>query len=402
MLAICLALAAGPATAHQAPVPRLQRLLSEALASQSHLGFEARRLSGEVLYAVNSSKLFSPASVLKLATTYAALRQLGPETRFKTELVTTGSVTNGELTGDLWLKGYGDPTLRSEDLGAFVAALQEQGLARISGDLIADAGLYAGPRHPAGWMWDDLGYGFAAPLSALSLDSNAGLADPLGEPPELRAAQRLSERLARAGIVLAGTVRVGRSPADATVRYRHDSPSLSEIIRRTNKDSNNFYAETLVRQLGLAQATGSLAPGTHAAGMEALQSTLATLGWEPDRYRVSDGSGLSRYDAVTPSQMTVLLVAAARMPQASHFLASLPVAGVDGTLATRMRGTRAQGVVLAKTGTMSGVSSLCGYVLPPGKEPVAFSLMINGFVGSAKPVQDLQDAVMDALVEALD
>jgi D-alanyl-D-alanine carboxypeptidase/D-alanyl-D-alanine-endopeptidase (penicillin-binding protein 4) len=399
---LAAALAAGPATAHQAQVPRLEHLLDEAKASQSHLGFEARRLSGELLYAVNSDKLFSPASVLKLATTYAVLHQLGPETRFKTELLTSAPVSDGELAGDLWVKGHGDPTLRTADLGTFVTALQAQGVTRIAGDLVADSSLFEGPRHPEGWMWDDLGYGFAAPMSALSLDSNAGLSDPQREPPELRAAQRLSERLAEAGIALAGTVRVGKAPAEATVRYRQSSPPVAEIVRQTNKESDNFYAETLVRHLGLVQATGSHVPGTHAAGMAALHGALGHLGWEPGRYHMSDGSGLSRYDAVTPAQMTGLLLAAARMPQASRFLSSLPVAGVDGTLATRMRGTRAQGVVLAKTGTMSGVSSLCGYVLLPGKEPVAFTLMVNGFVGSAKPVQDLQDAVMDAMIEAID
>jgi D-alanyl-D-alanine carboxypeptidase/D-alanyl-D-alanine-endopeptidase (penicillin-binding protein 4) len=395
-------LAAGPATAHQAESPRLEQLLTEAKTSRIHLGFEARRLSGEVLYAVNSDKLFSPASVLKLATTYAALLQLGPETRFKTELLAAAPVSDGVLAGDLWVKGHGDPTLRTADLGAFVAVLQAQGVTWIAGDLVADASLFQGPRHPDGWMWDDLGYGFAAPLSALSLDSNASLADPQRDLPELRAAQRLSERLAEAGIALAGTVRVGQAPADATVRYRHDSPPVAEIVRQTNKESNNFYAETLVRHLGLAEATGNHVPGTHAAGMAAVHRVLGTVGWEPGDYRMTDGSGLSRYNAVTPWQLTDLLLAAARMPQASRFLSSLPVAGVDGTLVNRLRGTRAQGVVLAKTGTMSGVSSLCGYVLLPGKEPVAFSLMVNGFVGSAKPIQELQDAVMDALVDMMD
>ena len=325
------------------------------------------------------------------------MRRLGPETRFKTELLTQAAIVAGEVPGDVWLKGYGDPTLRTEDFDAFAAALRERGVTRLAGDLIADGSLFDGPRYPPGWMWDDLDQAFAAPVSALSLEGNASQSQAVQESPELRAALRLKERLAEAGIALAGTVRIGKAPVEATVLFRHDSPPVSEIVRQVNKDSNNFIAETLVRQLGLQQASGS-----HAVGMAALRETLDEAGWPQGSYRLADGSGLSRYDAVTPSQIATLLVAAARMPEANAFMASLPVAGVDGTLATRMRGTRAQGIVWAKTGTMTGVSSLCGYVAPPGKEPLAFALMINGFVGPAKPMQELQDALLEALVMATD
>lgn len=325
------------------------------------------------------------------------MRRLGPETRFTTELLATTPIRGGALSGDLWLKGNGDPTLRMDDLDAFAAALRERGVTRLAGDLIADASLFDGPRHPPGWMWDDLDQAFAAPVSALSLEGQAAPFSAAMEPPELRTALRLRERLAEAGIALAGTVRVGKAPVEAAVLYRHVSAPVSEIVRQVNKDSNNVKAETLVRHLGLQQASGS-----HAVGMTALRETLGEIGWNPVSYRLADGSGLSRYDAVTPSQMAALLVAAARMPEASAFMDSLPVAGVDGTLATRMRGTRLEGLVWAKTGTMTGVSSLCGYVRPPGKDPLAFAILINGFVGSAKPMQELQDALLDALLTAVD
>ena len=354
-----------------------------------------RRLSGELLYARNADKLFTPASVVKLATSYAALRLLGSETRFKTELLTTAPLVEGQLAGDVWLKGHGDPTLDQDALDALAAALSELGINRIGGDLVADASLFEGPAYPPGWMWDDLRHAFAAPVSALRLVASGSVS--LEDTPERQVALRLSERLAAMGITLAGSVRVGHAPPDATVLARHDSPTVAEIVGLVNKDSNNLYAETLVRQLGLRQASGS-----HAAGMTVLREALGEVGWMPDAYRLADGSGLSRYDAVTPSQMTRLLLAASRMPEAPAFMASLPVAGRDGTLATRMQGTRAEGVVWAKTGTMSGVSSLCGYVMAPGQEPVAFAVMVNGFVGTAKPIQELQDALMDALVAAGD
>lgn len=356
-----------------------------------------RRLSGEVLYARDAERLFTPASVVKLATTYAALRRLGPETRFKTELLALDAPQDGVVDGDVWLKGYGDPTLSTADLETLASALREQGVTQITGDLIADASLFDGPRYPPGWMWDDLAHAFAAPVSALSLNANAVMSEAVQVPPDLRTALSLQGRLAQAGITLAGTVRVGKAPPDAHVLTRHASKPLTEIVRTLSKESNNFYAETLIRQLGLLQASGS-----HAAGMGVLRQTLEEAGWTAGRYRLEDGSGLSRYDAVTPAQMTQLLVDAARMPDAPAFMDALPVAGSDGTLATRMRGTRAEGVVKAKTGTMGGVSSLCGYVLRAEREPLVFALMVNGFVGSAKPVQDLQDALLDALVAAVD
>lgn len=394
---LAAALTASPSHAQQAPFQRLDLLLTDPVLRQSHVGLDVRRLSGEVLYAHHAERLFTPASVVKLATTATALRRLGPETRFKTEVLASSEVVNGELRGDVWVKGYGDPTLRTADLDAFVDGLTELGLRRIAGDVIADASHFEGPRYPSGWMWDDLTTSFAAPVSALSLDANAALDDPLHEPPELRVAERLSERLAEIGITLAGTVRVGQAPERAEVLYQHWSPPLAEIVAQTNKASDNFLAETLVRHLGAQNASGS-----HAAGMTVLHQALGEVGWGSGTYRLEDGSGLSRYDAVTPRQMTDLLVAAALMPEAPSFLGSLPVASVDGTLASRMLGTRAQGVVAAKTGTMSGVSSLSGYVLRPGKEPLAFTLMINGFAGSAKPIQQFQDALLDALVEAAD
>lgn len=382
-----------PGLAHADPFAPLHAALDQA--PQSLLGLEIRTLTGEVLFQQHAEGLFAPASTLKLATAYAALLRLGSEARFRTELLSAAPLTGPELSGDLAIKGFGDPTLRSGDLDAFVTALQATGVRRVAGDLVADASLFEGPPVPPGWMWDDLDLAFAAPVSALSLDGNAP--PDRAAPPELRAARTLAEKLGAAGITLTGNVRVGEAPPDSRLLYRHWSPPLSEIVWTLNKASNNLYAETLIRHLGLARGSG-----THAAGMAAMTETLTEVGWASGSFRVEDGSGLSRYNLVTPSQLARLLVAAARMPASEALMASLPVAGVDGTLASRMRGTRAEGRVLAKTGTMSGVSGLAGYVTRPGREPLVVVMLINGFVGSARSVQGLQDAVLEALVQALD
>lgn len=381
------------ALAHADPFAPLHAVLDRA--PRSLWGLEIRTLSGEVLLQRHAEGLFAPASTLKLATAYAALLRLGPAARFRTELLSAAPLTGPELGGDLAIKGFGDPTLESGDLDAFVAALQAKGVRRVAGDLVADASLFEGPRVPPGWMWDDLSLPFAAPVSALSLDGNAP--SDQAAPPELRAARTLAGKLSAAGIAIAGTVRVGEAPTDASLLYCHVSPPLSEIVRTLNKASSNLYAETLVRHLGLVRGAG-----THPAGMAEMTGILSEAGWASESFRVEDGSGLSRYNLVTPSQLASLLVAAARMPAFETFLASLPVAGVDGTLATRMRGTRAEGRVLAKTGTMSGVSCLAGYVVRPGREPLVVVMMVNGFVGSARSVQGLQDAVIEALIQALE
>ena len=169
-----------------------------------------------------------------------------------------------------------------------------------------------------------------------------------------------------------------------------ESPPLSELLKETNQKSNNLYAEALLRVLGAN--LGKLSPtySTAQMGLDVVKTTLTQLGVDPSGYAIVDGSGLSRHNLVSPEAIAQTLIAMARSPLASFYRASLPVAGISGTLENRFRNTPAQGIVQAKTGTVSGVVALSGYIDAPNYEPLVFSIIVNQ---SDRPATTLRQAV---------
>lgn len=442
---------------------RLDAVLERYAPAQSHVGVSVITLAdGAVLYERQADKLFLPASVQKVLTTTAALSLLGSQKRFATRLMAEGLVEGGRLRGHLFLKGEGDPTLEAEDLEALAGKLAASGIREVAGDLVTDATAFgATGLRPDGWAWDDLAWGYGAPVSALSLHRNAvdvavapgaaggavrvaltpptayvqlrtqAVTHPAGGVSTLAirgdyeggverwtltgglgagSAQEtlsrsvsdparftgtvLKEALARRGVVVMGRVRPGAAPAQARNLAVHQSPPLADLVRLTNKDSDNLIAETLLLHAGIRAKGG---PGTWEKGLAAVSSFLERAGWPQGAYRLSDGSGLSRYNAVTPGQMSRLLrhVAGDRLAYPA-FLISLPVSGVDGTLGSRLSAGPAKGRLRAKTGTMSGVSGLAGYLDSP-RGPIVVSIFVNGFAGSAAPSRELQDKLVEAL-----
>jgi len=172
------------------------------------------------------------------------------------------------------------------------------------------------------------------------------------------------------------------------------SPPLSELLVETNQNSNNLYAEALLRILGARLQPMQIAQTTTDIGLQSVKDTLTDLGIDPSGYVLADGSGLSRQNLASPEAIAQTLRIVANSPLASVYRASLPVAGVSGTLKSRFRGTTAQGIVLAKTGTMSGVVALSGYINSPNYEPLAFSIIVNQ---SDRPASVLRQTV-DSIV----
>jgi serine-type D-Ala-D-Ala carboxypeptidase/endopeptidase (penicillin-binding protein 4) len=168
----------------------------------------------------------------------------------------------------------------------------------------------------------------------------------------------------------------------------HLSKPLSEVIVELNKESDNFYADMLLKTLGASQK----GQGSFAAGSEAVGEMLKRAG-VPTGYRVVDGSGLSRYNWITPEQMVTLLTFAHAQPYRDYLEKSLPIAGVDGTLANRMKGTIAGNRAIAKTGSMGGVNALSGFVTAQNGHKLAYTVMTNG-VYKSKYARDLQDQVV--------
>lgn len=157
-----------------------------------------------------------------------------------------------------------------------------------------------------------------------------------------------------------------------------DSPPISELIKETNQKSNNVYAEVLLRSIGRTHPQHyTSTEDTSTLGIALVKQRLAELGVNPQAYSLRDGSGLSRHNLVAPTALIQVLSAIAAMPEGQLFRDSLPVAGVSGSLKNRMKGTLAQGIVRAKTGSMGGIVSLSGYVNSPKYSPLVFSIILN-------------------------
>jgi PBP4 family serine-type D-alanyl-D-alanine carboxypeptidase len=409
---------------------------------------------------IDADRRFVPASNVKLVTAAAALQALGPAYRSRSDVRFAGTRAQGNWEGTLTLVGGGDPLLSTADLDAVIQGLKAAGMQRFHGRVVADETRFDPLRKGPGWMWDDAGSDDAPPISALVLNlahldlaiRPAGLGQPLsvrpepftgygivdnrsrtavsGEPveavcrpingrdviqvtgclapgsaaqkqtvtitdPPLYAATQFAEAIGRAGIP--SRITVGGAPGGGTVVASHDSAPLPDVVRALQKDSVNLIAEILLKQVGASQ--GGL-PGTSAKGIAAAQKFLTAVGWQPETYRLVDGSGLSRYNLLSPRQLTQLLTYMDAQPTtAAAYRAALPVAAVDGTLAKRFRALRDSRRLVAKTGTLSGVVALSGYVETVAKERLAFSMLINGGVGATTPLRQVQDDVLTAVAD---
>jgi serine-type D-Ala-D-Ala carboxypeptidase/endopeptidase (penicillin-binding protein 4) len=174
-----------------------------------------------------------------------------------------------------------------------------------------------------------------------------------------------------------------------------ESRPLIEDIRVINKVSQNLHAEILLRLLGREKGTAA----TVESGLEVVRGFLTKASVPGEQYVFYDGSGLSRQNLVTPHAVVVLLEYAWQQPWGKAFRDTLPVAGIDGSLADRMRGTNAQGKVYGKTGSLGGVKTLSGYAITNHGEPVAFSILTNNLNVPAKKVTDAIDQIVMAIVE---
>jgi D-alanyl-D-alanine carboxypeptidase/D-alanyl-D-alanine-endopeptidase (penicillin-binding protein 4) len=204
--------------------------------------------------------------------------------------------------------------------------------------------------------------------------------------------EALREALELRGIVVDSGValRAARGlPPDQLLLLRTASPPLREVLAAFEKPSQNQIGEILLKTLGLAR-TGV---GRADSGARVVREQLLAWGARPDGFVIRDGSGLSRHNVVTPETIVQVLDAMRRGPHASIFVESLPIAGVDGTIRTRMRGTSAQANLRAKTGTLDMVRSLSGYVTTPQQRTIIFSVLANNFLVPNRDVEAVQDVI---------
>ena len=344
--------------------------------------------TGEVIYEKNAHKLHHPASTTKLFTAAIALAKLGPDYQFTTSLY-TDTTSDPELVGNVYLKGRADPVLQTEDLINMCNVLVQTGVKTIQGDIIVDETYLDAVREGPGWMWDDRPLRISA-LSIRDIEPNTHVGNRA-----LTCGQLLKTTIMQKGIKVVGNVVTGTVAADVRRVATHRSPPISDIIKWMNKLSDNWIAEFLFKTIG-AEVKGE--PGSWAKGREAVTEFLSEIGGETPAHRFVDGSGLSRYNLINAELLTKLLVYMYHnfelMPE---FMASLPIAGIDGTLKNRMHRMSAEKVLRAKTGTLSGVSALAGYTITEDEEVLAFGILVSHYVGSAGIARGIQDKIGDML-----
>lgn len=341
--------------------------------------------AGAELYASRPDVRRVPASVQKLYTTATALVRLGPEARLSTQVLATGPVLGGTLDGDLYLRGAGDPTFGGPQMTALARSLTARtGLERVTGRVIGDETAFDGRRGPPSSLFRTSSY--VGPLSALAFKrGRTGLRSPWFQTsPGLFAAQAFERVLRRERVITGSRALTGRTPASAAPLAEVASPPIAALVGQTNRPSDNYFAETLMKVLGARPG----AAGTTRAGAQVVVASMQRLGATP---RVVDGSGLARTNRTSPREVVALLRAMTLDPSAGPaFEASLAVAGRSGTLASRMRGTPAAGNCRAKTGSLQAVSALAGYCTASGGSTrVAFAFLMNDVnLFAARRLQD--------------
>ena len=346
--------------------------------------------SGRTIYASRADTPRTPASVEKLYTTATALTLYGVEGRLSTRaLGDVGADPGGLLIGNLYLRGGGDPNFGAPEAGELADRLiLDGGLREVTGRVIGDESAFDSRRGPpsAGFrLTSDVG-----PLSALTFNrGRTGLRRPYWQPsPPLFAARGLERALERRGVLVGGAARAGSTPRDALPLAEQPSATMAELARVTNRPSDNFNAETLIKALGSEFGTG----GSTGAGALVVRRTMAGFGVLP---QVADGSGLSRANRTTPRQVVNLLEHMAQDQTGPAFETSLAVAGRNGTLDRRMRRSIARDRCHAKTGTLRYVSALAGYCQTVAGARVAFAFLMNGVnVHGARALQDRMAAAL--------
>lgn len=417
----------------------------------------------KTLYEKNTKLLFRPASNLKILTSAAALYFLGPNYQFQTSVYHSGKITDSVCYGDLYVVGGCDPNFSIEDLDTMIIKIREYGIKEIKGNMYGDVTMMDSLFWGNGWMWDDDPSSDAPYLSALNINSNCVnlMIEPgnLNSPakitmyPESRYYNVINnsltfesdtswievtrdwvnrtnnfivsggisskeialydnlnvfnpgmffltlfkEGLNKHSISFNGNISFAPYDTNSNLVYSKNR-SYKKVNEKLNKESDNLCAEMTLRALAQFYF---YKPATAAKGILLIDSLIKLTGLNPDKYRIVDGSGVSHYNLVSSELILEVLkfIYNARPELYDILYNSFPVAGVDGTLKRRMKDNPVYGNVHAKTGTLSGVSCLSGYVTSANGHIVAFSIFVQNYVGSSRNAVKFQDSICRIIAE---
>lgn len=433
--------------------------------------------SGEFVLSHNAYKSLATASTLKAVTTATALAVLGADFRFQTLLQYDGTIENGVLKGNLYIRGEGDPSLGSHRFDAqyqlaqlmisWGEKIKEAGIKEIQGRVIGDASFLGTQMLPDGWSWDDISNYYGAGPSGLNIHENfyrldfksgstgtrtqilrtdpeipglvfrneviaRGSSDNAyiyGAPysyeaylrgtippnksgfsikgampdPAWFCAWRLSEELKKCGVSVAQratTVRLLKNFGEYRKNNRrllhtHESPPLRDLVKQTNMESINLYAEALLLRAAQARQKGN----STAQATSWMQAYWKEMGVNTKGMNLLDGSGLSPGNGMSTRQMSKILYLASRKAYGAALERSLPLAGKSGSLKSMLRGTAAEGRLRAKSGYISGARGYTGYVESATGKKYAFAMLANRYSCSAGAMRRKLETIMAKLAE---
>lgn len=351
------------------------------LLKTSQMGLYIYDLTADsAIYSRDSKQTLRPASTMKLITAITALDKLGGAYLYKTRLCYSGDVIDSlrTLNGNIYLIGGMDPMIGTDDIRAFISSIKELGVDTIRGNICADRSMKDTDLYGEGWCWDDDN----PELSALVYHRKDALM------------QKFFNMLGDNGVVVIGSLDERRCPNGA-FEICCQTHSIDQILNRMMKDSNNLFAESLFYQIGLTRGR----PSTAKKAVAAEEEILKKMKMQDVPHRFADGSGLSLYNYVSAElEVAFLRYAYEDANIYTDLFSHLPIAGVDGTLEKRMRGTSAANNVRAKTGTLSGVSGLSGYCTAPNGHILAFAIINQGQQNNAR-AKALQDRICTVMCQ---
>ena len=450
----------------------IRELINNSAASSSFWSYQVRSSDGTILEDYNSDYLIRPASNLKLITSAAYLDRLGADFQFETILYGSGLQDGNRWSGDLYVRGVGDPSINGEAYNdplflfqQWFSTLDSMGVEVIDGNIVGHDGFFDDIPYPRGWEWDDLSYYYAPEISALSFNQNVVdlevRADgkpgsrpsitwfpfetsyvrfineqritpentsfdesyrrelgsntiylrstlPVGhyetEPlsihnPSLYFIDTFKRYLQLMGIRVEGQLLVSDEPMDWSNRSlteidRHRSKPLHTMVNRLNRESDNHYAEMLLKTM-VAEEFGI--PGSTELGLEMVKEFMNEHGFDTTAVELRDASGMAPATLVKTSDLNSFLTDIQDEPYFDLYYNSLSVAAQNGTLKNRFYNSNIANNFYGKSGFMSGVRSLSGYLTTESGERVIVTIATNNYTIKTAAVDWVQQQILDYL-----
>lgn len=399
------------ATSREETINRIRNILSSIPQGTKVGVLIYNPLVQDTIFSLNPKLSMIPASLTKLFTTATSFGVMNSEHELSTKLFSEDSnLKDGVLNGNLYIKGFGNSTFTEEDLQNLITFFVNNKIKKIDGDIIGDDTYFDNIYTREDWIEDEQANVKLSPISALVLDRNRTtvkkkirkryrfVTETLKDPP-LFIANKLKEDLIASGIEVKGIAKKGVTPAKVFL-LTEKSIKLKDLTVLINKHSDNFLAECLFKTLG---AEASKEQGNSYFSQQAIQKFLRDNNIYFDGTSIVDGSGISRFDQVTPLSITgVLEKMYFDLAHFEDFYNSLSIAGVDGTLRSRMVGTLAENNFRGKTGSLNGVSGLAGYLTDKQGNDIIITIIFEFNKGGWRYYRNIQDKIVSLLAECED